>query len=453
MDERSNLVSQLRIDRDAASQTSSNPPLRWIAAAATAIAAVGAAAWFLLASSAAIPISVATAEPAAAETALAAPSSLLDASGYVVARRQATVSAKITGKVVEVLIEEGQQVEAGDIIARLDDTNARAQVAQARAQLNQQRASFAAALIAFTNAAPTFDRNRQQFERAVISAQTFDTAKASYDAARASFDVAARAVEVAEADLALTDRALDDTIVRAPFGGVVTVKAAQEGEMVSPISAGGGFTRTGIGTIVDMDSLEVEVDVSENFINRVQPGQDVSIVSNAYPDSPLGGTVIAIIPTADRAKATVKVRVGFNAKDARILPQMGVRVAFLADSSAAKDVGRAATTAVVVPARRGGRRRQHRLRFRRSATIASSGALFGWEAAPRQAKSCCPASTRAPALRSAIWPRSRTARAFGSSADRPDKRQEQTMSSIVSIRDVVKGYTRGKQRVEVLHGS
>ncbi len=348
MDERSNLVSQLRIDRDAASQTSSKSPLRWIAAAATAIAAVGAAAWFLLASSAAIPISVATAEPAAAETALAAPSSLLDASGYVVARRQATVSAKITGKVVEVLIEEGQQVEAGDIIARLDDTNVRAQVAQARAQLSQQRASFAAALIAFTNAAPTFDRNRQQFERAVISAQTFDTAKASYDAARASFDVAARAVDVADANLALTERALDDTIVRAPFGGVVTVKAAQEGEMVSPISAGGGFTRTGIGTIVDMGSLEVEVDVSENFINRVQPGQDVSIVLNAYPDSPLGGTVIAIIPTADRAKATVKVRVGFNARDARILPQMGVRVAFLAGSAAEQSVS-VASRAVVVP--------------------------------------------------------------------------------------------------------
>ena len=348
MDERSNLVSQLRIDRDAASQTSSKSPLRWIAAAATAIAAVGAVAWFLLASSAAIPIGVATAEAVAAETAVAS-GSLLDASGYVVARRQATVSAKITGKVVAVLIEEGQQVEAGDVIARLDDTNARAQVAQARAQREQQRASFAAALIAFTNAAPTFDRSRQQFERAVISAQTFDTSKASYDAARASFDVAARVVDVAEANLALTERALDDTIVRAPFGGVVTVKAAQEGEMVSPISAGGGFTRTGIGTIVDMDSLEVEVDVSENFINRVRPGQDVSIVLNAYPDSPLGGTVIAIIPTADRAKATVKVRVGFNEKDARTLPQMGARVAFLGDSSAAKEAGRAARPALLVP--------------------------------------------------------------------------------------------------------
>ena len=348
MDERSSLVSQLRIDRDDDSQTRRAAPLGWIGAGAAAIAAVGTAAWFLLEASAAIPIGVAMAEPVGAEAEVA-PSSLLDASGYVVARRQATVSAKITGKVVQVLIEEGQQVEAGEVIARLDDANTRAQVAQARAQLEQQRASLDAALIAFAHAGPTFDRNHQQFERAMISAQSFDTARATFDAARAGFEVAGRGVDVAAANLALMERALDDTVVRAPFGGVVTVKAAQEGEMVSPISAGGGFTRTGIGTIVDMSSLEVEVDVSENFINRVQPGQDASIVLNAYPDSPLGGNVIAIIPTADRAKATVKVRVGFTAKDARILPQMGVRVAFLAGSSEKNGVERATRKAVVVP--------------------------------------------------------------------------------------------------------
>jgi RND family efflux transporter MFP subunit len=224
-------------------------------------------------------------------------------------------------------IEEGQRVERDEIIARLDDTNAQATVAQARAELEQSKANFVAAEVAFANARPTFERNEQQFVRAVISAQTFDTAKASYDAARTGLDVAARAVQVAEARLALAQRNLDDTVVRAPFAGIVTVKAAQEGEMVSPMSAGGGFTRTGLGTIVDMSSLEVEVDVSENFINRVQAGQSVSIVLNAYPDWLIDGTVIAIIPTADRAKATVKVRVGFDVKDARILPQMGARTA------------------------------------------------------------------------------------------------------------------------------
>jgi RND family efflux transporter MFP subunit len=187
--------------------------------------------------------------------------------------------------------------------------------------------------VALDNATPTFDRSRRQFAAAVISAQSFDDAKANYDTARTSLDVAARAVEVAEANFALAQRNLDDTVVRAPFGGIVTVKAAQEGEMVSPVSAGGGFTRTGIGTIVDMDSLEVEVDVSENFISRVVPKQRAAITLNAYPDRRVAGRVIAIIPTADRAKATVKVRVGFEQKDAAILPEMGARVAFLSDDT------------------------------------------------------------------------------------------------------------------------
>jgi RND family efflux transporter MFP subunit len=268
--------------------------------------------------------------PSLSPAATAAPgASILDASGYVVARRAATVSAKITGKVVAVLIEEGQRVEAGEVIARLDDANARAQVAQAEAQLEQQRANLTAAHVAFENAMPTFDRNRAQFAGAFISAQAFDEAKTRYDATQTTLFVATRAVEVAEASLAVMQRNLDDTVVRAPFAGIVTVKAAQEGEMVSPVSAGGGFTRTGIGTIVDMESLEVEVDVSESFISRVETGQPVAITLNAYPDRRMPGRVVAIIPTADRAKATVKVRVAFDERDAGVLPEMGARVAFL----------------------------------------------------------------------------------------------------------------------------
>ena len=203
--------------------------------------------------------------------------------------------------------------------------------------------------MAFDNAGPTFERHQEQLAREVISAQEFDTAKATYDAARTSLDVAARAVDVSEATLMLAQRNLDDTIIRAPFAGVVTVKAAQEGEMVSPVSAGGGFTRTGIGTIVDMDSLEVEVDVSENFINRVRPDQDVTVTLNAYPDWRIPARVIAIIPTADRAKATVRVRVGLAEKDSRVLPQMGVRVSFLSDESKPSGA-RPSQNAVVVPA-------------------------------------------------------------------------------------------------------
>ncbi|HEY3517350.1 MAG TPA: efflux RND transporter periplasmic adaptor subunit [Gammaproteobacteria bacterium] len=341
MTDRESLLNQLRLERE---QPAAVPRARRTALAVGAAAVGIAAAAFAtvrlvnhpveqLSSGAAAAEE--TAPPASPSSAAAPAASILDASGYVVARRQATVSAKITGKVVAVLIEEGRRVEAGDIIARLDDANARAQVAEAAAQVEQQRANLTAARVAFENAVPTFNRNRSQFAAAFISAQLFDEAKASYDAARTNLDVASRALEVAKASLAVTQRNLEDTVVRAPFAGIVTVKAAQEGEVVSPVSAGGGFTRTGIGTIVDMNSLEVEVDVSESFISRVQTGQPVAITLNAYPDRRIPGHVVAIIPTADRAKATVKVRIGFAERDAAVLPEMGARVAFLRDDNSA----------------------------------------------------------------------------------------------------------------------
>jgi RND family efflux transporter MFP subunit len=345
-DQRSSLLEQLRIDRT--EDEDSGRGWSWILGIGTLIAGAGIAAWLLMTIPATVLVDVATAELVSQEIELGR-SSMLDASGYVVARRQATVSSKITGKVVEVLIEEGQRVEVNEVVARLDDANAVAHVAQSSAQREQAVASLTAAQVAFENAAPTFERNKEQFARQIISAQDFDSAKANYDATRTSLAVAARAVEVAEASLALAQRNLDDTVVRAPFGGIVTVKAAQEGEMVSPVSAGGGFTRTGIGTIVDMDSLEVEVDVSENFINRVRPDQDVSVKLNAYPDWEIPARVIAIIPTADRAKATVKVRVALDVRDARILPEMGVRVAFLDDPKEGSSPVQVAQRAVVVP--------------------------------------------------------------------------------------------------------
>jgi RND family efflux transporter MFP subunit len=345
-DQRTSLLEQLRIDRSDDENQSRIWP--WFLGIGMLVAGAGIAAWLLMTIPATVLVDVATAELVSQEIELGR-SSMLDASGYVVARRQATVSSKITGKVVEVLIEEGQRVEVNEVVARLDDANAVAYVAQATAQREQAVASLGAARVAFENVGPTFARNREQFARQIISAQDFDIAKANYDATRTSLDVAARAVEVAEASLALAQRNLDDTVVRAPFGGIVTVKAAQEGEMVSPVSAGGGFTRTGIGTIVDMESLEVEVDVSENFINRVHPDQDVSVKLNAYPDWEIPARVIAIIPTADRAKATVKVRVALDERDSRILPEMGVRVAFLDDPKESADTVRVAQRAVVVP--------------------------------------------------------------------------------------------------------
>jgi len=344
VDQRSSLLDQLRIERSEETAPRSRKAVWWSVGAAAVVAA-GVATW-VVAMPRGVPVKVATVSLAPVDVATPA-ASILDASGYVVARRQATVSAKVTGKVVVVAIEEGQRVERGDVIARLDDTNAQASVAQARAELDQSKANLLAADVALDNAGPTFQRNQQQFTRAVISAQSFDTAKTAYDSTRTSRDVAARAVEVAAARLTLAQRNLDDTVVRAPFSGIVTVKAAQEGEMVSPISAGGGFTRTGIGTIVDMSSLEVEVDVSENFINRVRAEQPATVKLNAYPDWSIPARVIAIIPTAERAKATVKVRVGFDVGDARILPEMGARVAFLSD-----DKGNASTANGASPSQR-----------------------------------------------------------------------------------------------------
>jgi RND family efflux transporter MFP subunit len=337
MTDRSSLLNQLRIDR-AAPAVPRHHPVRWWALAAVGIAGAALAAWYL-AGDTAVPIKPAVAMLPGNEPSTAVAASLLDASGYIVARRRATVASKVTGKVMEVSLEEGQQVQSGQIIARLDDSNARAALAQGEAQVKQAEAVVTSAQTAYEDALPIFERNAKQKAAAVISAQSFDLAHTQMDGAKSELLVAQRALDAARAGRSIAERNLDDTIIRAPFSGIVTEKSAQAGEMVSPISAGSGFTRTGIGTIVDMNSLEVEVDVSENFIGRVLPQQPVRIKLNAYPDWEIPGSVIATIPTADRAKATVKVRIAILVKDARILPDMGARVSFMnqpmAESTAA----------------------------------------------------------------------------------------------------------------------
>ena len=254
---------------------------------------------------------------------------VLDASGYVTARRQATVSAKITGKVVEVLIEEGMRVKEGDVLARLDDIEAKAQLALAKAQLTATRAQLAEIRAQLVQAERDLTRQQGLADRQLISTQALEAARTQRDMLRARLASTEEQIRVAQESVGVAQVQLDNTVVRAPFSGVVVAKAAQPGEMISPISAGGGFTRTGIGTIVDMDSLEIQVDVNEAFINRVTPGQPVEAMLNAYPAWKLPGEVIAIIPTADRSKATVKVRIAIKQRDPRIVPDMGVRVAFL----------------------------------------------------------------------------------------------------------------------------
>jgi RND family efflux transporter MFP subunit len=335
------LLDELRIDRGP------NRPRRrhgLLALMAVALLAAGGALWYTIVQAGRPTVQTAVARAA---TEVAAAPSVLDASGYVTARRQATVSAKITGKVVEVLIEEGMRVEDGAVLARLDDTEARAQLARARAELIAARSALGEIRALLEQAERDYDRQRQLYERDLVAAQSLDAALAQRDSQRARLLNAQERITVAEQLVRVAEVDLDNTVIRAPFAGVVVAKAAQPGEMISPISAGGGFTRTGIGTVVDMDSLEIQVDVNEAFINRVTPGQPVEAMLNAYPDWKIPGSVIAIIPTADRGKATVKVRIAFNLKDPRIVPDMGVRVAFLGGQSARGAKGPAA---VLVPA-------------------------------------------------------------------------------------------------------
>jgi RND family efflux transporter MFP subunit len=332
MDDKSALLHQLRIDRGGEQPPSGNKRL-FAMAGLICVLLIAAAIWYWM-RPAPIPVHIALAKPMEQGGAAVA-ASILDATGYVVARRQAAVASKITGKMVELDIEEGDRVKAGQIIAKLDDTNVRASLNAAIAQQEYAKAGLAETRVNLTNAERDYTRQKSLLTGHFVSQATVDNSQTSLEALRAQLLTQQVNVQVAERNVQVAERNLDDTIVRSPFPGVVIAKSAQVGEIVSPLSAGGGFTRTGIGTIVDMDSLEVEVDVNEAYIGRVQPGQTVQSTLNAYPDWKIPSHVIAIIPTADRAKATVKVRIGLDLKDARIVPDMGVRVSFLEDSKPA----------------------------------------------------------------------------------------------------------------------
>lgn len=340
------LLNELKIDRDDAS--GGRRPLKWMVAVAV-IGGIAFVGWAF-----GRPY-IGGADLAAAEvrtvlvrtTATATPGgSVLDATGYVVARRQATVSAKTTGKVVEVLIEEGMTVEEGQLLAVLDASIPEARLALAESQLESARALVDEIRVDIRQAALDYSRTRDLAERDLASQAELDRARLVLQGLQARLKRTERDIEVAGRSLAVQRREVNDMEIRAPFGGVVIAKAAQPGEMISPISAGGGFTRTGICTIVDMDSLEVEVDVNEAYINRVYPDQPVTVTLNAYPDFPIPAGVIATIPAADRNKATVRVRIGFRERDPRILPDMGVRVAFLEEGDATPE---APVEAILVP--------------------------------------------------------------------------------------------------------
>jgi HlyD family secretion protein len=306
------------------------------------LAAGGAWYWSTVVSAASVKVAPVTAKAGGAS----APASVLNASGYVVARRRATVSSKVTGKVMDVLIEEGHPVKAGQILAHLDDSQARAALNLAEAQLAASKKSMAEDQAKLTQLELTLKRRQALLKDSVVGQAEVDDAQSQVDSTKARIDFSRQQIDVSERNVELQTTNLNDMIVRAPFSGVVISKDAQPGEMISPVSAGGGFTRTGIGTIVDMGSLEIEVDVNETYINRVVPDQKVDAVLDAYPDWHIPAHVITTIPSADRQKATVKVRIAFNNLDPRILPDMGVKVSFLKDAPAS---GQAAAPRVIVP--------------------------------------------------------------------------------------------------------
>jgi RND family efflux transporter MFP subunit len=293
------------------------------------LGAAGAGVWAWMTRERPIEVEVA----AVTERAAGTQASVLNASGYVTARRRATVSSKITGKVVEVNVEEGMAVREGQVLARLDDATAKAALALAQAQVEAARSSLRESEVRLAEARLTLGRREQLLKEGIAPQADVDQARAEVDSLIARIAAAREQVLVAERQAALQQTDLDNTIIRAPFSGVAISKDAQPGEMVSPVSAGGGFTRTGISTIVDMRSLEIEVDVNESYINRVRPDQDVTAVLDAYPDWQIPARVITTVPTADRQKATVLVRIGFTELgDPRILPDMGVKVTFLRDA-------------------------------------------------------------------------------------------------------------------------
>jgi HlyD family secretion protein len=332
-------LDDLRIERSAEPESTSR---FWPVVIGVVVLALAVGVIFWLKRAGAIPVRTVLVREA---TGNGIERTVLNASGYVTARRQATVSSKVTAKVTEVLVEEGMKVQEGQVLARLDDTNVKTSLRLAQAQLASATNALAETRVRIREADQELQRQTGLVKAKIATQADYDRAEASTLALRARLEQQQADVVVAERQVAYWEQQLDDAIIRAPFSGIVTSKNAQPGEMISPISAGGGFTRTGICTIVDMESLEIEIDVNESYINRVGAGQAVEATLDAYPEWKIPSKVIAIIPTADRQKSTVKVRVGFDKLDPRILPEMSVKVAFREAGGSGPVAGRT----VIVP--------------------------------------------------------------------------------------------------------
>ena len=335
-----NDLSALRIEREPLN-TSGGRSVKWVVLLLI-LGGAGGGAWDWLNRERPVEVEVV----AVTERAAGTQASVLNASGYVTARRRATVSSKVTGKVIEVNVEEGMAVREGQVLARLDDSTLQAGITLARAQLQATRLAVPEIEVRLAEARINLQRQERLMKDGLTTPSAIAQAQAEVNSLMARINSVREQINVAQSQVALQQTAIDDMVIRAPFSGVALSKDAQPGEMVSPVSAGGGFTRTGISTIVDMRSLEIEVDVNESYINRVSAGQPVTAVLDAYPDWQIPAKVIAVVPTADRQKATVLVRIGFTALDPRILPDMGVKVTFLREADASAPVTAQAMTLV-----------------------------------------------------------------------------------------------------------
>jgi RND family efflux transporter MFP subunit len=276
-------------------------------------------------------------------------SAILNASGYVTPRRRATIAAKITGRVTGVFFDEGTHVHAGQLLATLDDSDVKRALDSAKADRDSSQAAIADFQVQLKFAQIQLRRAEQLQQAGVQTQEQLDTASTNADSLRAKINLAKQQVQGAEMRIREAQQAVDNCTINAPYDGIVVSKDAQVGEMVSPISAGGGFTRTGIATIVDMNSNEIEVDVNESFIARVKDHQKVTAILDAYPDWEIPSHVRTVIPTADRQKATVKVRISFDKLDPRILPDMGIKVTFLSDEPVKKADANAPVVAAMLP--------------------------------------------------------------------------------------------------------
>ncbi len=323
------MLKELRIDGAQRDDHDGGPP-KWlwgVVAGVAVLALAGGAAWWFVTASKPVAVETITVR---ANGQGARSDAVLQATGYVTARRMATVSAQITGTLTEVLIDEGFKVRKGQVLARLDDTGLKAARAAAEAQVRSAQASQGQVRAQLAQAQADARRQAELAATGMTTRQNHEQTATSVKTYAAQLEASQRQVEAAQAQLKQAQVNFDYATVRAPFDGVVTARAAQVGEIISPLSAGGGFTRTGVGTIVDMDSLEVNVDVNEAYIAQVKGDMPCEAVLDAYPDWRIPAHVVAVIPSADRGKATVKVRVAMDQKDERVVPDMGVRVSFLA---------------------------------------------------------------------------------------------------------------------------